>query len=228
MMCQETVKELARLATEEDRLAKGRYGIDPDRTLGVRLPEIRKLAKKIGTDHQLACELWKVHFNETQQLASMIADPKLMQKADLENWVVDLSSWDVCDTVCTLFYQTRDGLELAYEWCQREEEFVKRAGFVVMVAITLHKKKLDDNKISPFLLVAEEHAWDKRNFVKKAVNWLIRQIGKRSIVLNREALATCEQIMRQPHKSAKWIARDAIRELSSDAVQKRLHLKSMP
>lgn len=193
-----------------------RFGIPNHKALGVKVPELRKLAKEIKKDHQLAQQLWDTGIHEARLLATMIDDPKQVSKAQIDKWVLDFETWDVCDQACgNLFDRTPFAIEKALEFSSREEEFVKRTGFVLMAELAVHDKKADDMVFIQFFPIIEREAWDERNFVKKAVNWALRQIGKRNNTLKPLAIATAERILEQNSRSAKWIASDALRELRS-------------
>ena len=203
-----------------------RYGIRFKEAYGVRVPELRTYAKKIKRNHELALELWATEIHDARLLATMIDDPKQVTESQMEEWVGDFDSWDKCDLCCSnLFDKTAMAYEKAHEWSQRDEEFVKRAGFVLMATLSVHDKKAADGKFTEFFPLIEKHSDDERNFVKKAVNWALRQIGKRNLLLNQEAILLAKKIREQDSKSAKWIAADALRELESEQVQKRLKLK---
>ncbi|MFC1916229.1 DNA alkylation repair protein [Chloroflexota bacterium] len=200
-----------------------RFGINPENTYGVSVPNLRKMAKEIGADHALAQQLWASGIHEARLIASMIDEPKMVTEAQLESWVKDFDSWDVCDQSCSnLFDKTKFAHQKAIEWSKREEEFVKRAGFTLMATLAVHDKKTADEEFLKFLPLIRDESTDNRNFVKKAVNWALRQIGKRNLNLNKIATKTAEEIKQIDSKSARWIAADAIRELTSEAVQKRL------
>jgi 3-methyladenine DNA glycosylase AlkD len=200
-----------------------RFGINPKNTYGVSIPNLRKMAKEIGKNHQLAQKLWNSGIHEARILAGMIDVPEEVTERQMEKWVRDFDSWDVCDQVCSnLFDQTKFAYKKAMDWSQRKEEFIKRAGFVMMAALAVHDKEMSDKEFLKFLPIIIREAWDERNFVKKAVNWALRQIGKRSLFLNKMAIKTAKEIQGIDSKSARWIASDAIRELTSEAVQKRL------
>ena len=191
-----------------------RFGIDNSKALGVKLPEIRKLAKEIKKDQPLSLALWNTGIHECRILASMIGDPKQVTPEQMDKWVADFASWDVCDQVCgNLFDRTPYAIRKALEYSAHEEEYVKRAGFVLMAEFAVHNKKADNAEFMPFFPVMEREAWDNRNFVKKAINWSLRQIGKRNRTLHQIAIATAEKIALQDSKAAKWIAADALREL---------------
>jgi len=200
-----------------------RFGITPENTYGVSIPNLRKIAKELGTDHHLAQELWSSGIHEAKILASMIDDPEEVTEVQMERWVKDFDSWDVCDQCYSnLFDKTDLAYQKAVEWSAREEEFVKRAGFVLMAALAVHNKKAEDRAFLQFLPLIKRESTDARNFVKKAVNWALRQIGKRNIVLNTKAIETAKEIRELETRSAQWIAADALRELTSEKIQTRL------
>jgi len=192
-----------------------RFGIDNKKALGVRIPELRKLAKIIKKDHELALQLWNTHIHEARILASLIADPKQVTPQLIDNWTKDFSSWDICDQACgNLFDRTPYAIDKALAYSKHEAEFVKRCGFVLMATLAVHDKKSGNAVFTQFFPVIEREAWDQRNFVKKAVNWALRQIGKRNQTLHALAIQCAERILLQESKAAKWIATDALRELS--------------
>ena len=201
-----------------------RFGINPERALGVRIPDIRQLAKELGTDHGLALALWRTEVHEARILASMVADPERVTERQMESWVRGIDSWDVCDQVCgNLFDRTPFARAKAVEWAGREQEFVKRAGFAIMAWRAVHDRVADDREFLELLPVIEREAGDPRNFVKKAVSWALRQIGKRSRPLNRAATAVAKRLAEGGESpAARWVGRDALRELTSDAVRARL------
>lgn len=192
-----------------------RFGINNETALGVKIPEVRKLAKIIGKDHTLALQLWDTRVHEARILASLLADPKQVTPQLIDSWAKDFTTWDVCDQVCgNLFDRTPYAIEKALAYSKHKEEFIKRAGFVLMAELAIHDKKSGNEKFTPFFPVIEREAWDNRNFVKKAVNWALRQIGKRNQTLRPLAIQCAERISLQDSKSAKWIASDALRELT--------------
>lgn len=200
-----------------------RYGIRTDHAIGVTVTELRRLARGLHPDHELAAALWTSGVHEARILASLVDDPALVSEAQMDAWVSDLDSWDVCDAVCgNLFDRTPFALDKAVEWTGREPEFERRAGFVLMACATVHRKDLPDAAFASLLPLIREQATDDRNYVKKAVSWALRQIGKRSSGLNPLAIRTAEQIERIDSRAARWVARDALFELRSDAVQARL------
>ncbi|WP_121811434.1 DNA alkylation repair protein [Mucilaginibacter kameinonensis] len=193
-----------------------RFGIDSSRALGVKLPEIRKLAKIIKKDHELALALWDTQIHEARMLASMIAEPKQVTPELMDKWAGDFYSWDICDQVCgNLFDRTPFAIDKAVEYSSHQEEFVKRTGFVLMAEYAIHNKTAPDEVFLNLFPIMEREAWDNRNFVKKAINWALRQIGKRNNILKVNAINTARNIYNQSSKSAKWIAKSAIDELIS-------------
>lgn len=200
-----------------------RFGIKADKAFGVSVPALRKLAKSIGKDHALAQALWESGLHEARELATMIADPELVTEELMERWVMDIDSWDVCDHCCgNLWDKTPFAYRKAREWSRRPEEFVKRAAFSLMAALAVHDKTASDDAFIKFFAIIKRESIDERNFVKKAVNWALRQIGKRNRKLNRQAIETAREIQKLDSKSARWIAADALRELTNDKVQSRM------
>jgi len=200
-----------------------RYGMAVEQRLGVSIPELRKLAKELGQDHKLALKLWKTGIAESKILAAMIDDPNKLTEEQLEDWVKDIDSWDVCDQVCmNLFEKTPLAWKKIIDWSSREEEFVKRTAFSLIACLAWHDKKASDEKLINLLPVIMRGATDERNFVKKAVNWALRNIGKRNLNLNEAAINTAKEIQRLDSKAARWVASDALRELQSEAIQTRL------
>ena len=220
------IQKLKSLSDPEAVKGMARFGINPENTCGVSIPALRKMAKEIGVDHDLAQRLWASKIHEARILASMIDDPKLITEAQMDAWVNDFDSWDVCDQCCSnLLDKTKFAYGKAYEWSKREEEFVKRAGFTLIATLAVHDKKAPDDDFLNFLPIIKRDATDDRNLVKKAVNWALRQIGKRNLDLNKLAIKTAEEIQQVDSRSAKWIASDAMRELTGEAIQKRLAKK---
>lgn len=214
------LEQLQALSQPARKAGMARYGIEVAKAFGVTIPELRKLAKTIGKNHALAQELWDSGFHEARLLASMIADPKLVTAAQMDAWANAFDSWDVCDQCVTnLFWKTPYAFAKAVEWNQCEPEFVKRAGFVLMAVLAVHAKQADDQTFEAFFPFIEQAAQDARNYVKKAINWALRQIGKRNLALNHQAIAAAKRIQAQGTASAKWIAADAVRELSSAKIQ---------
>lgn len=203
-----------------------RFGIQTEAALGVSVPKIREIARKVGAHHDLAQGLWKTGIHEARILASMIDDPSEVSEGQMEKWASDFDSWDVVDGCCgNLFDKTEFATKKAHEWSKRSEEYVKRAGFVLMAEMAVHDKNASDKRFLDFLPIIVREASDERNFVKKAVNWALRQIGKRNANLNTAAIKTCAQIRDSGSRTGKWIAADALRELTSAPVEKKLASK---
>lgn len=214
---------LKSLANPENVAGMAKFGINPENTYGISIPTLRKIAKQCGKDHQMAQELWASGIHEARILACFIDDPRQVSEAQMDQWAADFDSWDVCDQCCgNLFDRTPFAYEKAEEWSQAEEEFVKRAAFALMAYLAVHDKKAPDSKFEAFFPVIVRESGDERNYVKKAVNWALRQIGKRNQRLNDLAIKTAEKIADSETKAARWIAADALRELRSDKVQDRL------
>lgn len=193
-----------------------RYAIDNSKALGVSMPKVRRLAKEIKKDQALSLDLWDTGIHECRILASMIGDPKLVTIQQMDKWVADFHSWDVCDQVCgNLFDRTEFAIDKAIEYSSSESEYIKRAGFVLMAEFAVHNKKADNNEFIQFFPIMEREAWDDRNFVKKAVNWALRQIGKRNKTLHQLAIETAKRIAQQGSKPAKWISKNALDELEN-------------
>jgi 3-methyladenine DNA glycosylase AlkD len=223
MHYEQVIDELKALANPDNVAGMERFGIKSDKLLGISMKTLEPVAKRIKKDHTLALQLWESGIHEARLLACMIDDPKQVMEAQMETWVADFDSWDVCDQVCNkVFDKTPYAYGKAVEWTGREAEFVKRAGFVLMATLAVHDKKASDQPFIDFLPIIEREAGDSRNFVKKAVNWALRQIGKRNLSLNALAIQSGEAIREQDSKAAKWIAADALRELTSAAVKEKL------
>ncbi|MCK4924762.1 MAG: DNA alkylation repair protein [Spirochaetes bacterium] len=218
------VLERLREKARADRLdGMARYGIVTENRLGVSVPDMRRLAKELGKDHGLALQLWKTGVQEARILAALMDDAHAVTEEQMEEWVKDFNSWDVCDQVCmNLFDKTPHAWKKVRDWSTREEEFVRRAAFSLIACLAWHDKKADDKMFVDLLPVIQDAATDERNYVKKAVSWALRHIGKRNLSLNREALQTARLIQKIDSRAARWIASDAIRELEGEAVQRRL------
>ncbi len=216
------MRHLASLSDPAAAQGMARYGINPHNTYGISIPTLRKIAKDAGRDHHLARKLWRSGTHEARILAAFIDDPRQVTREQMDRWVKDFDSWDVCDQVCgNLFDRTPFAYEKAVEWSGREEPFVKRAGFALMAWLAVHDKRLGDEYFLSFLPIMARESGDDRNFVKKAVNWALRQVGKRNAFLKEEAVRTAREIHATGAKSARWIASDALRELESGQVQTR-------
>jgi len=220
----EVMARLRALANTDNVAGMARYGITPKtEVLGISVYTVRDIAKAIKRDHALAMRLWDSGVHEARLLAGMIADPAQMTPGEMDSWAMTFDSWDIVDQTCSnLFDRTPFAHQKACEWAARDEEFVKRAGYVMMAALAVHDKEAPDTAFEAFFPAIVAGATDERNYVKKAVNWALRNIGKRNPALNRAAIALAEEIRALPARSARWIASDALRELTSEKVQQRL------
>ena len=228
MTCREIIKLLQKQYNPKNVEGMARFGIASKNTLGIAIPFLRGLAEKIGTDHALALELWETGIHEARILAGIIADPELITQKQMDSWAKDFDSWDICDCACTnLFDRSKFALKKIYQWHMRKEEFVKRASFSTIAGVTCHNRKLGNKVFIKFFPLIKKASIDERNFVKKAVNWALRNIGKRNSALNKQALKFANTLLQLDSKSARWIAKDAVRELSSPQVLKRLAKKNI-
>jgi len=219
----EILQGLEALSDPEAVKGMARYGITTTHAYGVSIPNLRKMAKEIGVNHDLSQQLWASDIRETKILASMIDDRTMVTEEQMEDWVQDFDSWEVCDQCCqNLFGRTEFAYQKSVEWSARQEEFVKRAGFVLLARLAVTDKGAHDQQFERFFPIIQRESCDDRNMVKKAVNWALRQIGKRNLALNGKAVQAAQEMRKMDSRSARWIASDAIRELESEAVQDRL------
>lgn len=216
------IARLKKMANPKNVAGMARFGINPKGTLGISIPHLRRLAREIGRDHRLAGRLWASKIHEARILASYIEDPRRVTGAQMERWVKDFDSWDICDQVSGFFEMTPFARMKIRKWAADDREFVKRAAFAIMAGLAVHDKGAADRDFERFFPIITRAATDDRNFVKKAVNWALRNIGKRNGRLNRRAAAVAKEIARIDSPAARWIAADALRELSSAAVRRRL------
>jgi 3-methyladenine DNA glycosylase AlkD len=214
---------LKRHSTKHSLEGMARYAIPSDNALGVSVTDIRKLAKRIGRNHDLAADLWKTGCYEARMLTSFIDDPSLVTAAQMDRWCRDFDNWAVCDTLCFhLFDRTPHAWAKVAQWSGKQEEFIKRAAFALLWSLTVHDKKAGDGPFLNGLLLIERAAGDERNFVKKAVNMALRAVGKRNPTLNAAALMVARRLAHSPQAAARWVGKDAIRELTSASVIRRL------
>ncbi len=220
----EDILEKLKAKARPDQLeGMARFGIVSENRLGLSVPDMRKLAKETGKDHELALGLWKTGILDARIVAAMIDEPDKVTGSQMDDWVKYFNSWDVCDQVCmNLFEKTPFAWKKILDWSVREEEFVKRAAFALAACLAWHDKEAEDQKFIDLFPVIKNAAPDERNFVKKAVNWALRNIGKRNPDLNRAAIRVAGELRLIDSKAARWIASNAVKELQSDAVQKRL------
>lgn len=222
MNSKEIIKKLKTYRNERNVAGMARFGISGKNVLGVSIPILRKIAKEIkkeagDSDHKIALELWQSGIHEAKIMASIIDNPNKVTSRQMNDWIKDFDSWDVCDQTCmNLFRETKIANKKAMEWTNRKPEFEKRAGFALMAALAVHDRKHDhDKELKQFLPIILRESTDERNYVRKAVNWALRQIGKRNLILKKEAIKTADQILTIDNKTARWIAGDALRELKS-------------
>lgn len=215
--------ELREYGSPERREHMAKFGINVEKALGVSIPTLRKLAKTIGRDHKTALKLWETGIHDARLLASMVDEVDKVTKSQMDSWAKDFNSWDLCDQCCNnLFVFTVYSDIKANSWSKSNVEFVKRAGFVLMAVQAVHHRTENNNKFIAYFNLIKRNADDNRNFVKKAVNWALRQIGKRNWELNDLALQVCEELKRRDSKTANWIAADAIRDLTSETAERRI------
>jgi len=209
------------------RAAMAHFGVHVKTAQGISMPVLHKLAREIGTSHALAQQLWRSGIHEARILAALVDDPARVTAAQMERWARGFNAWDVVDGSCGhLFVHAAPAWQKAVAWSRRKPEYVKRAGFAMMAYLAVHDRNASDAKFVRLLPLIRLHASDERNFVKKAVNWALRQIGKRNARLNRLAIRTAKQIRASDSSAARWVAADALRELTSASVQRRLRTRA--
>lgn len=214
---------MSELAAPEKLASMQRVGVPTDRALGVSMYDLRRLVKSVAKDRKLAEDLWATGIHEARILAGMVCPVEEADEKLAERWVADFDAWDICDQVMDLFAQAPFGWKIAIQWCDRPEEFVRRTGFGMFCWFAVHDKKASDTKfIRTCFPLIRKHAGDERNFVKKAVNWALRNIGKRNLPLNAKAVTLAEELSASNDKTTRWIGKDALRELTSENVRKRL------
>lgn len=220
----EQVIERLKARARPDRLAgMSKYGMAIEQRLGVSVPELRQIAKEAGKDHRLALELWKTGIPEARIVAAMVGQPEELTEEQMERWVMGINSWDVCDQVCmNLFEKSPLAWKKIEDWSRREEEYVSRAAYALIACLAWHVQSATDAEFIRLFPVIKQGAADERNYVKKAVSWALRNVGKRNRNLNRAAIELAKEIECIDSKAARWIASDVIRELNSEAVQRRL------
>ena len=219
----DVLDKLQSKARPEQLQGMAKYGMAVEQRLGVSVPDMRKLAKEIGRDHKLALDLWRTGIAEAKIVAAMVGEPDKLTEEQMEDWVTGIDSWDVCDQVCmNLFERNQLAWKKIVDWSEREDEFVKRTAFSLIACLAWHDKKASDDRFIEVLPVIIRGATDERNFVKKAVSWALRNIGKRNLDLNKAAIDTAKEIKRLDSKAARWVASDTLRELESEAIRSRL------
>lgn len=225
--CDDILRRMASLGSARGIAMMKHFGITGVKGFGLSAPKLHRLAKEIGRDHELAEELWRTGIHDAHCLAALVDEPSRVTEEQMERWARDFNSWDVVDACCRyLFLYTPFAWKKTGEWSRRKEEFVKRAAFSQMAYLAQHDKQASDSRFVSLLPILRREAGDERNFVRKAVNWALRQIGKRNLALNRRAIATAKRIRALDSRAARWIAADALRELQSDPVQRRIRLET--
>ena len=227
MTVPEIIEQLRSLGSPENVAGMARYGIVAKEAFGVTAPNLKALARDLkkqnGDRHSLALQLWETGIHDARALAYLIDDPKKVTDEQMESWVRDFDNWAICDSTCGhLFSRTPHAYDKIPKWCESDDEFVKRAGIALIAWLTVHDKKADDATFADFLPILERHSDDDRNLIKKAVNWALRQIGKRNLHLNKLAIQAAERIKQRGSKPTRWIATDAIRELTNEKLLARL------
>jgi len=224
MKFESIMKKLRSLSNPEAVKGMARYGINPKNNLGISIYKLRNVAKEIGKDHELALKLWNSGIHDARLLACFVEDPTKVTKEQMDLWAQDFDSWDICDQACTsLFDLTTFAWIKVFEWAESNDEFVKRGAFSLIAGLAVHDKQANDQKFEQFSSLIKKHSIDERNYVKKAVNWALRNMGKRNLVLNKKMIKLAKDISKIDSKSARWIASDAIRELTSEKILSRLN-----
>ena len=227
MQYEKLLKKLKSMEKPENVEGMARYGINPKNNLGISIYKLRPIAKEIGKNHDLALKLWNSGIHDARLLACFIDDPEKVTSKQMDLWAYNFDSWDICDQACTsLFDLTPLAWEKILQWSKHEKEFVKRGAFSLIAGLAVHDKNANDKMFEKLFPIIIRESNDDRNYVKKAVNWALRNIGKRNKVLNKKAIETAKNILEIDSKTARWIANDAIRELTSEKVLKRFEKKT--
>jgi 3-methyladenine DNA glycosylase AlkD len=210
------------MKNEKNIAGMAKFGINPRNTLGISMPDLRKIAKNTGKNHALALRLWGSGIHEARVLAALVDEPEKVSPKQMDLWAGDFDSWDVCDVTCDyVFAPSKHAFAKCVEWTGRKEEFVRRAAFTTMAVIAWFRIDFTRAKAKKMLSLIKKYSTDERNFVRKAVNWALRNIGKTGTKFYRAALLTARQLEKSRSKSARWIAKDAIRELLKPQIIKR-------
>jgi len=219
---QAILEQLESLSNPGNVAGMARYGIRGERVFGVPMTIVRRIASEAGRDHALAAALWQTGALEARLVAGMVEDAAKVTPAQMERWARAFDSWALCDGICIhLFRRTPWAVPVALAWSRRPEEFVKRAGFALMATCAVHDRTTPDRVFLRFLAAVEREADDPRNFVRKAVSWALRQVGKRNAALNEESVVVCRRLVTRKG-AARWVGADALRELTSHATLERI------
>lgn len=218
----EIIEHLGTLRSEENIAGMSRFGIATETAIGISNPDLQKIARVVKRDHRRALELWKSGIREARMVAIYTADPKVLTSAEAHDWADDFASWEIVDAAADLFTEIPFWQDLVAEFAADEREFVRRTAFAMIAGASVHLKKEPDATLIGYLGLIERHSVDPRNFVKKAVNWALRNIGKRSTSCHGAALALAERLATSDDRTARWIGKDAVKELSSEKILKRL------
>jgi 3-methyladenine DNA glycosylase AlkD len=210
---------LERKSTVRDRQNLKRFGIKANKAFGVSVANIQVLGKRLGRNHELARALWDTGWYEARMLCSFVDEPARVTPAQMDRWCRDFDNWGICDTLCFhLFDRTPHAWAKVTKWSDRPEEFVKRAAFALLASLAGHDKSAGDEAFLGSLPLIERAATDERNFVKKGVSWALRRIGRRNAALNAAAVTLSRRLADSPQAAARWVGKDALRELTSAAV----------
>lgn len=227
MNVSEIINIFEELSNPDEIEGMKRFGINPEHTYGLRMPVIKKIAKDYKNDHELALKLWQINTRETRILASLVDNPDKVTSEQMDEWANDFDYWEICDQCCiNLFRKTPFAYDKIYQWSENKKEFVKRAGFALIAILAVHDKKKSDETFIELLDLIEKESSDNRKMVKKAVNWGLRQIGKRNSNLNKIAIEKANEILKMDSKPGNWIAKNALKELESEKLQERLNNKN--
>ena len=225
---QSALEWLKRKGSKNIRDAMGpKFGIHVDKAFGVSMVDMKTLAKQLGKHHALAAALWDTGWYEAQMLASMVDEPEKVTSAQMDSWCKGFDNWAICDTMCfNLFDHTPHAWAKVAQWSKAPGEFQKRTAFALLWSLTVHDKNADDAKFFEGLALIEKTAGDERHYVKKAVNMALRATGKRNLALNKAAAVVAQRLADSQDPTARWIGKDALRELKNPVLIKRLTAKA--
>ncbi len=223
MSVSEILAWLEKKGTKKNRDGMARYAIVAPKAFGVSMTTMQQLARRVGRDHELALALWQTGWYEARTLTAFVDEPERVTAAQMDRWARDFDNWAICDTLCfKLFDRTPHAWKKIEQWSTRREEFVKRAAFALLASVALHDKKAADDRFVRSLRLVERAASDERNFVKKGVSWALRSIGARNQALHEASIALGRRLSTSEHAAARWVGKDALRDLLRPLVQKRM------